>query len=166
MTKLTRNSFMIIMISMVAFIIVSVSSYIISMSAMRHKVNNVLDNIQNTVSKNNYLDQTSYNMYKTTIDSIMDTDSSITNIELNWGSNAVETGKFHFPANITDEGKDLQKVSSYGDVKVIQIKVNVRAFVFRGEDKKDVSNVNDLGKRWFDREFYFTLVAPCNRYIK
>lgn len=167
MSKLTRNVFGLIMLSIFLFIVVSLVNYVTSANAMRHKVYSVMDSLCDTVMKNNYLNETSADMYNSLLQQIKTDDPRfVASIEMNYGQKAEDVENFTIPSSIDNDGKDLRKVSNYGDKKVIQIHVRVKRIVWGSETGEAINDATDFSNGWSYKDFYYSEIVPCDRYIK
>lgn len=163
--SIVKNSFKMVMVAIVGFIIVGVSTYVVRAYALNTKLESLQSLLQNEVCRNNYLSSDSYEVYKNIMKSIEDSDPKfIEKVEINWGSDARDVDNYSVPSGAS---RDLQEISQYGDTKVIQIHVRVKKHVW-GSERSDgaIGKASDLMSGWKYGDWYRSIEVPCLRYVK
>lgn len=168
MHRLVANCFKAIAYSIIFIIIWDVGFYLWKANAINQRMESLAVSLQEVVSKNNYLPEEDFKMFKSLCLRTMDdmntqSDTFIRGFGINYGRDA--SCKNTVSVNVDGKGNvakyDLEVPASYGDVQVIEIEVGINASIW---DRTANSRGEDWNKRDTGMRFTYTYLVPCLKY--
>lgn len=156
MHKIVATVFKTIGITIVLMVLAVIVSFLLRFSSMESKMKSITATLYQDISNNNYLTETSADMYIDMLDSLQATDNELI---MSWDWNYVADVIGHPASSV------LSDIGAYGDTKEIVIIVTYYNPVGMVIDDLNLDPTGTIKNRTvMTREYRYTV--PCLRYVK
>lgn len=167
MHRIVATCFKSIMYAIIFVIIWDVGFYLWRANVLNQRMESLAVSMQEVVSKNNYMPEGDYKMFKSVLNTIRSdmnqSDEFVSKIILNYGDYS------SYQPNVRVDGVGniaryrLDTPARYGDVMVIELKVGVNASVW-GRSNVRGNGADSVEKKSSPLYFTYTYLVPCLKY--
>lgn len=166
MNRVVYNAFKAVALSIIFIVIWSLAFYLMKVYSLNQKIESVMSTMQQEVSKNNYLPESTYDMYEAMlVDLATNMNGTNDTFVLGFNINYEHESKYT-PTGTGDVTyvRQLNTAGNYGDIAVIELEVYINALSWTYNRSVDGA-MNQVEPDSKTITMTYTYQVPCLRYI-